>query len=160
MEDALSLGSGGGGSSGSASPGGNGGGRVHITAGTLELNGSIQARGKDGVGCYGAGGSGGSIRVNAGTLTGSGSLHVYGGLGGCSLCCGQFSGSGGGGRIAIYYDSIATWTGSYVTRGGYAAITGGSGTVYVCRHFVCETPVTDLYDLAPTLAVALWLEVF
>jgi hypothetical protein len=87
----LLGGSGGGGGRGGAnypgSGGGGGGGAILIAAsGTLQVTGSINARGGDSggvagtnAGGYGAGGSGGAIRLVATTIAGNGSLLADGG---------------------------------------------------------------------------------
>ena len=128
MTDPNDLGTGGSGNSGSSgSYGGNGGGFVRLKTGTLALNGSIIADGVGGSANYGAG-SGGGIRLDVGSLTGSGTIYARGGYS-------SIYGSGGGGRIAIYYDSMTLPTANIIASGGktydgsYSARNGGAGTI-------------------------------
>jgi hypothetical protein len=124
----VDLGSGGGGYTGTQVPpaaGGAGGGAVRLTVtGTLQVDGTVSARGLAGTGPSAGGGSGGSIYLTVGTLTGSGLISVNGGSGNA------YGGGGGGGRIAISYTSANAFSGlmSAYGGGGYAA--GGAGTVY------------------------------
>lgn len=83
----LIGGSGGGGSDACNGPGGGAGGGAFLvaTAGTLTLNGTIEANGGQGSGLpcticgnHGAGGSGGGIRIIAGTVQGTGALRAIG----------------------------------------------------------------------------------
>ncbi|MDD5676732.1 MAG: hypothetical protein PHW60_01920 [Kiritimatiellae bacterium] len=110
---------------------GAGGGAVRIDAGngTVTIEGTINANGRDS-GAVGGGGAGGSIYITCGMVGGSsnGSLIAKGGNGYYSsdFVC---SGHGGGGRIAIAYDeadqggqpkpgirlNTATGAGVYVT---------------------------------------------
>jgi hypothetical protein len=131
MQQPGEVGSGGG-ASGSAAPGGDGGGLVKLTAGTLSLSGSILANG--GVGSTGCG-SGGGILLNAGTLSGSGTISASGG----SAPTYTSYGSGGGGRIAVYYGTNTLPTANIVALGGQSgngsisSRNGGAGTVYLLQ---------------------------
>jgi hypothetical protein len=122
--DPLEMGSGGG--DGSAS-GGPGGGAIQLQViGTLTLNGMIAANGSDGNpdagGTGGGGGSGGGIQINAGSITGAGSFQTNGGRGGNG---GNYGGGGGGaGRIAVFFTTSNTFTGTISCLGGG----GGTGT--------------------------------
>lgn len=131
--DPDEVGSGGGSDAG---PGGSGGGLLRLKAGTLTLQGLIQADGGNG-GRYGGGGSGGGIRLLLGSLRGAGAIRANGGTGGSE------SGSGGGGRIAVTYTNAATFDLAKVeARGGLAAFSQGTpGTVFV------RGPVNALGDL-------------
>jgi hypothetical protein len=126
-------GSGGGGYDYSGNAGGNGGGLVKITTATLSLAGSILADGA-GTTYYNAGGSGGGILINAGTLSGSGTIYARGGAASYSA---NYSGSGGGGRIAIYYDSMTLPAANILASGGKtydgsnSSHNGGAGTIYL-----------------------------
>ncbi len=117
------LGSGGGGSS-SPTLGGAGGGaiRLSVTA-TLEVDGSISARGLAGTG-EGGGGSGGSIYLTAGAVTGVGVISANGGAGN------GLGGGGGGGRIAITSTGANTFAGLMSAWGGSGYATGGAGTIF------------------------------
>ena len=110
--------------------GGNGGGLVKITAGTLQVDGSIAADGGGaGSGGSGGGGSGGGVNIHVSTLSGSGTISAKGGAG--------LGGSGGGGRIAMYYDTMTLSTtniiafGGKTGSGGTASYNGGTGTIYL-----------------------------
>jgi hypothetical protein len=132
--DADYLGSGGG--------GGSGGGFIKITRGSslntnLELRGLIRSAGTSACGA----GSGGSIYIDVVTFSGSGGqLSV---LGGDGVNCGTndtagASGSGGGGRIAVFYASDSFDGGlmnlNYETYGGNGGTynrDGAAGTVFL-----------------------------
>lgn len=112
------------------SAGGSGGGLVRLTvAGTLTLNGTLSAKGSNGV-ANGGGGSGGSVRIQTGTLAGSGGrIDIRGGQGNGNGGC------GGGGRVALKYSSDS-YTGGISSlaidsEGGFNCGTkaGGAGTV-------------------------------
>lgn len=126
------LGSGGGGSS-AGLQGGFGGGAVKlVVSGTLTNNGVIKA---DGGRSYGSsysnlpgGGSGGSIWLQTNILAGTGSTTANGG-GAHIYNVNGYGGTGGGGRIAIYY----TTDNSSVTNYAYGQTnykTGGAGTIF------------------------------
>ena len=102
---------------------GAGGGAVALTVGrTLTVNGAVRAQGE--LPCT-TGGAGGSIWLTAGTLAGDGVISVNGGGNGIGS---QFS-AGGGGRIAIYYNTC-TFTGITSAYGGLGLPHGGAGTIY------------------------------
>ncbi len=103
------VGSGGGGFQGA--PAGNGGGLARIVAQSIVLNGSIRANGGSADGS-GAGGSGGGIRIDAGSISGMGSIAANG----SPAFVPAGGGGGGGGRVAIYYQSAATFNFANVTR--------------------------------------------
>lgn len=95
----LDPGSGGGGSQGA---GGNGGGAIHIQAfGSVTVDGLISANGGNNGGLNGGGGSGGSIYVSCITINGCGILSANGGPAVLN---------GGGGRIAVIYNTVAQTT--------------------------------------------------
>lgn len=99
-----------------AANGGAGGGAIRLDiAGTLLLDGSIQANGIQVETPYG-GGAGGSILIQADCLTGSGSLAAIGGAPGCTPCFGR-RGGGGGGRIAVHVNTN-DFTGTAEALGG------------------------------------------
>jgi hypothetical protein len=132
----LDLGSGG--SSNSSAYTGPGGGAIKITVPDLIINGTISTNGGStyhtGASAYGTGSAGGSIWVAAGSINGTtGSIQANGG----AAPGGDYFGKGGGGgRIAVYYDS-----GSYDLTskdriqafGGYGGNAGyaGAGTIFV-----------------------------
>jgi len=97
-------------------PGGLGGGVVMITgtAATIVNDGAIKASG--GAGNVNSG-AGGSIWINANSVSGTGTLDASGG-----------TATGGGGAIALQYNSGTPWT---MTAYGGAANAAGAGTVYV-----------------------------
>ena len=92
------------------SVGGAGGGAVLIQAsGAVTVGGSIVADGGDSSGTgYRGGGSGGGISVFCRTIGGTGTLAARGGWGGdrAGRTPGH-NGFGGGGRIAVHYDTAA-----------------------------------------------------
>ena len=93
----------------------------------LRVEGTIESNGKGGYSSNIGGGSGGYIKISTRDLEGSGSIQVAGGNGG------SYTGSGGGGRLAIYYSTTEFWFGDLDARGGYTANGGlaGAGTVYL-----------------------------
>ncbi len=130
LSDPNEVGSGGSTAS-SAYGGGNGGGLLRLTAGTLQVDGSINA---DGNGGYYGGGSGGGIRLDVGTLSGNGWITARGGS---SSNTSQSGGAGGGGRMAIYYDSLSLTEDHLLAQGGQSGNgsrsdrNGGAGTIYL-----------------------------
>lgn len=109
----------------------NGGGSVAITlTGTLALNGTIMANGKD---ISGGAGAGGSVKVTAIVVAGAGAGRMQA-LGGDATD--GTSGGGGGGRIAIV--GYAALTGNFAAAnimsfvdasGGTGYVPGGAGTI-------------------------------
>jgi hypothetical protein len=124
------LGGAGGGSSGSA-----GGAAINLTvARTLTLNGEISSHGAD---CTVAGcnaGAGGSVWINTTQIEGLGTVGANGGLAGAFD--GTWGGAGGGGgRVALYFDSGA-FEGEYTMHGGGGMYPGGPGTCFVSPEYV------------------------
>ena len=129
------LGSGGGAYSSSSSyAGGNGGGLVKITAGTLQVDGSIIADGEsrtNSTGWWMSGGSGGGVNIHVATLSGGGTISAKGGASSYS------GGAGSGGRIAAYYDTITLAASKFIASGGKngsggtPSYNGGAGTIYL-----------------------------
>jgi hypothetical protein len=101
-----------------------GGGVVRITAGTVHVDGSIQANGQQ----DDASGAGGSIRIDAPVIRGGGQIRADGGINGSGA-------SGGGGRIAFYYRdfSLSTAKVSAASLQASGTLAGASGTVYYHR---------------------------
>ena len=128
LMDPADMGSGGG-QGQNQSVGGSGGGAFILEAGSVILNGSIDARGNDSDGSSG-GGSGGSINIKAGNLSGTGWLNADGGN-----MNGGVAGGGGGGRIAVAASGADTSNLVLSAGGGYngAGGSGGAGTIYVNR---------------------------
>ena len=110
-----------------------GGGLVRIVTGSLELEGAIRANGQDGD--YGRG-SGGGIYLEVGRLSGGGIVEAVGGRNTADVSS-YFGGSGGGGRIAIYYDELDGFdlSNRVSAAGGKGESTssydGAAGTVYL-----------------------------
>jgi hypothetical protein len=134
LEAPRQLGSGGAGGSTSCAAG-HGGGRVMIRAATLIVNGTLLANGGSGTSCslaQSGGGSGGAIWLEVGALSGSGTISAVGG-GAKQLYSDSYSGTGGGGRIAIYYDTMTFPTGNanLSARGGTTGNLGTAGTIYL-----------------------------
>ena len=102
-----------------------GGAAVKIITDSLIVNGRIDMTGG---GTSVSGGAGGSIWIITKTLTGTGLIKAAGGDGASG-----YSG-GGGGRIAIYTDNDANYTGSVNARGGTSthsyAYHGSAGSIY------------------------------
>jgi hypothetical protein len=110
-----------------------GGGAVRLTAsGTLTVNGTITVDGSDRL--TQCGGSGGSVWLDTDVLSGSGIVAANGAVPNVTF------GGGGGGRIAVYYntDSSTLISGDKINAFGGATNTtdanhrdGGAGTVYL-----------------------------
>ncbi|QKX18573.1 Ig-like domain-containing protein [Microbulbifer sp. YPW1] len=112
--------------------GSRGGGAIKLVANNkFELYGDVLANGQSGLQNVGAG-SGGSIWIEAKELIGGSSTLVE-----ASGGRGYLAGTGGGGRVAIYYDSISgidTIRDVFARAGtNYSSATGygGPGTVYL-----------------------------
>ncbi len=121
------LGSGGGMQFGA---GGAGGGLVRIVAGAARIDGQILADGA--YSRMNPAGSGGGIWLQVGVLSGSGSIAATGGTG---SSVGNFGGSGGGGRVAVYYDTLDGFDPARITAHGgnmdYGSAPSAVGTVYL-----------------------------
>ncbi len=114
-----------GGGGGTVLDGGSGGGSIRVDAGTLDLQGAINADG--GVSTVSGGGAGGSVLINAGQVQGSGYITARGTNGSSAL-----GGCGGGGRVAVYYRQGMALAGSHVTASGGGPLRpGGTGTVWL-----------------------------
>ena len=99
--------------------GGNGGGNIYITVGgSINIAGTLSAKGGNG-GNYSGGGSGGSIYIRSQSTTISGTLSVAGGA------AGNGSAAGSAGRIVIEYTSTISNTGTIDNSSGSQV-----GTVY------------------------------
>ena len=134
------LGGGGGGRWGSGSPGGGGGGVVMITAGTLDLEGEIRARGEDRSATWAGSGAGGTVSLFVGTLSGTGTIDASGGD--LIFVSGRRGGLGAGGRVAIDAGQLLGFdpAAQVVVRGGTRSLSDGTpradappGTLFV-RH--------------------------
>ena len=125
--DPNQLGSGGAGELGS---GGAGGGLVRIKAARAHIEGSILANGAPGLDTnyrQGGGGSGGAVRLDVDTLSGAGLIAANGGN------KSNGSASGGGGRVAIYYQSNEDFdlaSQAQAHSGASGSRQGGVGTVF------------------------------
>ncbi len=136
VEEALVLGSGG-------DEGTRGGGRIHVQAGSVRIDGVVTARGQNGpsvncaTGNYPGGGSGGSVQIETDLLEGTGTIAADGGHG---YCTGGIGGGGGsGGRVVLRYDAAgATFPALHAYGGGgqgndlnTASRRGSAGTIYL-----------------------------
>lgn len=148
----LEFGSGGGTAGGA---GGAGGGRIRISAGTLQLDGRISAEGRNGVqsapeATYkipsGGGGAGGSVLISVSNLLGSGTISANGGDSPAQYGAG---GGGGGGRIAVTYGSTA-FAGSVLSKGGGGYQAGGAGTVIYGSELRVESAVQGAITAIPS----------
>ncbi|MBI4584357.1 MAG: hypothetical protein HY717_10085 [Planctomycetes bacterium] len=97
----------------------NGGGFLRLIAGTLSLEGVIEASGEGlqvpGVPVRnGGGGAGGGIEIRAGTIQGAGRIAADGGK--ASGLVG--AGGGGGGRIAVFYSALSGFDPQKITAAG------------------------------------------
>ena len=127
----MLFGSGGGNVVGRFYAGGNGGGAIKLTVtDTLTLNGNITSNGGNGLNTiyygYSGGGSGGSIWVTTNSITGTGALKAEGGN------AISPAGSGGGGIIAVYYNSSSfDFSKSSVNNGAAGSVMGESGIINI-----------------------------
>ncbi|MCP3935542.1 MAG: hypothetical protein GY708_09250, partial [Actinomycetia bacterium] len=116
--------------------GGNGGGRVHIVANSLTVDGQILANGQDvpSGDLYANGGAGGAIWIETTTLAGVGEIAADGGS--PLYNTGNAYSAGGGGRVSVTYDTN-TYTGIMTAYGGTTAYTqdsterAGAGTIFL-----------------------------
>jgi phosphodiesterase/alkaline phosphatase D-like protein len=162
------VGSGGGGGDGTTGGvGGKGGGAVLVTAGTMQIDGLIQADGAvGGTGPGGAtttgaggGGAGGSVNLTADYFTGVGTVTALGGSGGTDTDGGNDpGGGGGGGRVSIAISvtggacdlAISTAGGP---SGGGTSSAGGGGSFSSTSTF--QAP-TGFAGVSPTSTTVLW----
>src|SRR3989344_5549140 len=98
-----------------------GGGAIRlVVSNTFTNDGIVTADGSESS-------SGGSIYVTSGVLAGGGAFHANGGN---LFSTGFFKSPGGGGRVAVYYDS-STFSGTILAEGGcgsYDGFTSSCGT--------------------------------
>ncbi len=108
-----------------AGGGGAGGGLIRITAASAQVDGKILANGQTPSQC--GAGSGGGIYLNVGTLSGVGLIAANGGPGN-----GWNGTPGGGGRVAVYYNSATNFNllANVTAHSGGGA---GVGTVYLVQ---------------------------
>lgn len=103
--------------------GGDGGGWIRVVAGDLVLDGEISADGEQGYGSGAGSGSGGTVNLTVGSLTGAGSISADGYA---------YQNGGGGGRIAVYYGTMALDQSHLQVLGGQGSVSsGGSGTLFL-----------------------------
>lgn len=123
------------------SPGATGGGALRIdVVNTLTVNGDITSSGQIKAGCgeasdYSGGGSGGSIWIDTKVITGNGTIFANGS---------DNDRDGGGGRVALYYETnggISIDSTHLQARGNNA----GPGTVYVEQKSKGNLPQEDGY---------------
>ncbi|MFH1724120.1 MAG: fibronectin type III domain-containing protein, partial [Elusimicrobiota bacterium] len=128
--DPNEVGSGGGGGGASTgSEGGAGGGLARIVAGTIIMDGLIEAVGADGASAAlggGGGGSGGAVSLSAADISGSGAFRAEGGSG-QGGAGNEYGGGGGGGRIAVSASGTCSLAASTATVSGGFSAAGGAG---------------------------------
>jgi large repetitive protein len=99
--------------------GGHGGGLIRLTINeNLEVNGSLWANGQAGSGSNAGSGSGGSIHVVAEAIKGSGFISADGG---------SYQIGGGGGRVALYFNTFGDG-GADFNEGLQITAAGGNGS--------------------------------
>jgi len=106
-----------GGSDGQSSGGKGGGNIVFKVTGTLQIDGLVQANGENAPNGGAGGGSGGSIVMHANNMRGYGDVTVNGGNG-FATSSSRSGGGGAAGRIAVYFSSNKTYSGSWQAHGG------------------------------------------
>ncbi len=103
-----------------------GGGIVRLVAGTLTLDGRIDASGRTDKVTGTAGGAGGGIHIDVAALNGTGTIRADGGP--------ENGGAGGGGRIVIDYEAMSLPRANVTAAGGTAGTVkqrGAVGTIYL-----------------------------
>jgi len=104
-------------------PGGDGGGRIDILGQDILVDGRISADGAAGSGYQSGSGSGGSIRIETSSLSGAGTIRANGYA---------HEVGGGGGRVAVSYESLSLPAGQITANGGAGSFVGGEpGTVHL-----------------------------
>ncbi|MBU1178613.1 DUF2341 domain-containing protein [Patescibacteria group bacterium] len=133
ISDPDTIGSSGGG--GYSTSGADGGGLIVLNVGdTLNVSGSISAKGNSGTGGDAGGGAGGGIKIVADTITGAPAL--FSASGGDGNITGTGGGAGGGGCAYIEYTTASSITDvTSITMGGGTTLTaarkGGAGVVLI-----------------------------
>ena len=135
-----SLGGGGGGRYSTGYWGGSGGGVLEIEAGSVVIDGAIEARGEDAV-YYSGAGAGGTVAIDAQSVSGVGSIDASGGDY-FKAAVGGWGPPGGGGRVSLYVDDLSqfdvpsqVWVagGRRYGSSGDVETTAASGTAFVLR---------------------------
>ncbi len=151
-------GTGGGGDPGNNDNSGRGGGAIRLSVtGALTLNGTISANGLPTGQWWNGCGAGGSIWATVGTLTGAGKLTADGGVY-------DWTNDGGGGRIAVYCDNTAGFSGfASCTAEGRNAQDGTVGfhnaaghDLRVWQHYIVEPSSTSLWRNVTLQTNAVW----
>ncbi len=124
-----------------------GGGAIRLMIADVFINdGIVSANG-------GSTSSGGSIYVTTNMMSGSG---IFNAIGGGMYMSGEYYGSGGGGRVAIYYQT-SLFTGRVLSSGGgcigCTGGVGGDGTV-VIEQSVDSVPIDTIAPVISTLALS------
>ncbi len=120
LRNPVHMGAGGGRGVSTSTPG-RGGGRIALRAGTVRVDGNLTANGTNGSGSRAGSGAGGSILIDADLIAGAGLISAKGGASAYG---------GGGGRIAVFYDTNE-FTGTMDWRGGNGSSGNGEdGTLY------------------------------
>ena len=101
----------------------------------MKVDGTISCNGSPGSASGSGGGSGGSIWIEANIIQGYGQMQVNGGDGKRDPHSLHQGGGGAGGRIAVYFRSNRTYSGTFEGYGGNSwgngGIAGGAGTVFL-----------------------------
>ncbi len=106
--------------------GGVGGGVVKIEAGSVVLDGTINASGIESG--SGIGGGGGAVWIRTGRISGNGTIDASGGM--------AYYGSGGGGAVAVYYTDPDSELPPIAAKSGptrQQSRFGGAGSIYIHR---------------------------
>ena len=124
-------------SNGTCNPCSAGGGVARVKAGTLLLDGKVLANGQ--LTANRGSGAGGSIRIDAGTISGNGEIRADGAP--------AYHAAGGGGRIAVYSQSLQLDPLKITAAGGLytnnTTRTGAAGTVYLRRVDASGAKLSD-----------------
>ncbi|MBU4319236.1 MAG: hypothetical protein KKF30_18410 [Proteobacteria bacterium] len=98
--------------------GGDGGGRIRILAQNIFLDGVINANGANGQDYNAGSGSGGAVLIQTNLFDGTGIISANGGVAQVG---------GGGGRIAVYYNTLSLTQANITSSGGAGTRVSGSG---------------------------------
>jgi hypothetical protein len=122
-----------------------GGGVIELAVGDLILDGEILARGL-GDASNRAGGAGGSVLITATTLSGTGLIDVSGGST-LPCCTSHRTGSGGGGRVALYADELQGFDPVLQVRahGGARRDTNGAANAYAGPGTILVTTAASTF---------------
>jgi hypothetical protein len=134
-----------------------GGGAIRVDmTGQVTVDGAVTASGRSGSGTHGTSGAGGSVAIHCRTFQGAatGLVRADAGQGN------YYGGNGGGGRLAVYYDSAAQalLPRPRVRFSTYAYPAGNRGDTFTVRASMGTLYLPDTAFLAPAPGGAVGLD--